>query len=136
VIFGLDLTHSRGDIYRAALEGIACATRHITETYAEAGAPPRRLRAVGGGTQNAPWLQATSDLTGLPQTLCAVTTGASFGDAFLAALATGHTVPADIARWNPPARIVEPAPDPAYDRLWPLFRRLYDQTRDIMADLG
>ena len=136
VIFGLDLTHSRGDIYRAALEGIACATRHITETYAEAGAVPRRLRAVGGGTQNAPWLQATSDLTGLPQTLCAVTTGASFGDAFLAALATGHAVPADIARWNPPARIVDPAPDPAYDRLWPLFRRLYDQTRDIMADLG
>ena len=26
-IFGLDLTHTRGDLYRAALEGIACATR-------------------------------------------------------------------------------------------------------------
>jgi xylulokinase len=135
-IFGLNLTHTRGDIYRAALEGIACATRHITDTYAEAGAPPTRVLAVGGGTRNEPWLQATSDLTGLPQTVCSVTTGASFGDAFLAAIATGHATPADIDRWNPPARIVEPAIDPAYDRLYPLFRRLYDQTRDIMADLG
>lgn len=135
-ILGLNLTHTRGDIYRAALEGIACATRHITETFAEAGAPPLRVRAVGGGTQNAPWLQATSDLTGLPQTVCTVSTGASLGDAFLAALATGHAVPADITRWNPPARVVNPEPDPAYDRLWPLYRRLYDQTRDIMADLG
>jgi xylulokinase len=136
VIFGLNLTHSRGDIYRAALEGIACATRHITETFAAADAAPRRVRAVGGGTRNTPWLQATSDLTGLPQTICAVSTGASFGNAFLAALATGQAVPADIARWNPPARVIDPETDPAYDRLWPLFRRLYDQTRDIMAELG
>ncbi len=135
-IFGLNLTHTRGDIYRAALEGIACATRHITETYAEAGAAPSRVLAVGGGTRNEPWLQATSDLTGLPQTVCSVTTGASFGDAFLAAVATGHATPEDIDRWNPPARVVEPAEVPAYDRLYPLFRRLYDQTRDIMADLG
>jgi xylulokinase len=135
-ICGLNLTHTRGDIYRAALEGIACATRHITDTYAEAGAPPARVLAVGGGTRNEPWLQATSDLTGLPQTVCSVTTGASFGDAFLAAVATGHAVPDDIDRWNPPARVVEPAAVPAYDRLYPLFRRLYAQTRDIMADLG
>lgn len=135
-IFGLNLTHTRGDIYRAALEGIACATRHITDTYAEAGAPPARVLAVGGGTRNEPWLQATSDLTGLPQTVCSVTTGASFGDAFLAAVATGHAVPDDIDRWNPPARVVEPVAVPAYDRLYPLFRRLYAQTRDIMADLG
>jgi xylulokinase len=135
-IFGLNLTHTRGDIYRAALEGIACATRHITDTYAEAGAPPARVLAVGGGTRNEPWLQATSDLTELPQTVCSVTTGASFGDAFLAAVATGHAVPDDIDRWNPPARVVEPAAVPAYDRLYPLFRRLYEQTRDIMAELG
>jgi xylulokinase len=38
VFFGLDLTHTRGDLFRAALEGIAAATRHIADTYAEAGA--------------------------------------------------------------------------------------------------
>lgn len=134
--FGLNLTHGRGDIYRAALEGIAAATRHITDTYAEAGAPPARVLAVGGGTKNAPWMQATSDLTGLDQYVCSVTTGASFGDAFLAAVAIGAASPADIDRWNPVERIVRVEAEPAYDRMYPLFRKLYDQTRDIMSDLG
>jgi xylulokinase len=134
--FGLNLTHTRGDLYRAALEGIAAATRHITDTYTAAGAPPTRVLAVGGGTKNAPWMQATSDLTGLDQTVCAVTTGASFGDAFLAAVAAGAVRPEDIDRWNPTERTVRAAPDPAYDLMYPLFLRLYDQTRDIMADLG
>ena len=51
MIFGLDLTHTRGDMFRAVLEGIAQATRHIIETYGEAGQPPREVFAVGGGTQ-------------------------------------------------------------------------------------
>ena len=34
-----------GAMYRAVLEGIASATRHITDTYAQAGSPPRRVLA-------------------------------------------------------------------------------------------
>lgn len=131
--FGLNLTHTRADLARATLEGIAMATRHITETFAEAGAAPSRALAVGGGTQNRTWLQATADLTGLPQTLCTTTTGASFGNAFLAALATGHV--SSITDWNPPAETVAPQHHPAYDHLYPLFRRLYAQTKDIAAAL-
>lgn len=134
--FGLDLTHTRADLYRATLEGIAMATRQITDTFAAAGAPPTRVLAVGGGTRNQPWLQATSDVTGLPQTLCSVTTGAAFGNAFLAALAVGAATPADIERWNPVADQVSVTAHPVYDHLYPLFRRLYTQTRDIAAELG
>jgi xylulokinase len=46
VIFGLDLTHTRGDIYRAVFEGIACATNHVFETHVEAGQEPRCLLAA------------------------------------------------------------------------------------------
>ena len=45
----LKLAHSRGDVYRALIEGIAYATRHILETYEEAGAALGAIRAVGGG---------------------------------------------------------------------------------------
>jgi xylulokinase len=134
-IFGLNLTHQRGDLYRAALEGIACATRAITDTYAQAGQAPVRVRAVGGGTKNRPWLQATSDLTGLDQTLCRVSMGAAYGDAFLAAVATGHATPDEIDRWNPAEAQVRAQHHAAYDRLYPLYRRLYAQTRDIAVDL-
>jgi len=132
--FGLNLTHTRGDLYRAVLEGIACATRHITETCAEAGAPPGRVLAVGGGTKNRPWLQATSDLTGLDQILCRTTTGAAYGDAWLAAAAVGQ--PAGVAEWNPEVARITARSHPAYARLYPLYRRLYQQTRDIAAELG
>jgi xylulokinase len=135
-IFGMNLTHTRGDLYRATLEGIACATRAITDTYKAAGQAPARVRAVGGGTRNLPWLQATSDLTGLDQTLCRVTTGAAYGDAFLAALAVGAVGAGDIDRWNPAESAVRAEHHAAYDRLYPLFQRLYRQTKDIAAELG
>lgn len=133
--FGLNLTHGRGEMYRAVLEGIASATRHITDTYAEAGSPPRRVLAVGGGTKNGPWMQATSDLTGLDQTVCRITTGASYGDAFLAACAVGLAQPGDIIRWNPEERKVPARSVAAYDRQYPIFRALYEQTKDLMAAL-
>ncbi len=133
--FGLNLTHTRGDLYRAALEGIAAATRHITDTYADAGATPSRVLAVGGGTKNRLWLQATSDMTGLDQTLCKVVTGASFGDAFLASVAIGASVPADISRWNPATQTIHAGTHAAYIRQYPLFRHLYEATKDIAAAL-
>jgi xylulokinase len=133
--FGLDLTHTRGDLYRAVLEGIAMATAHVVETYREAGAALRRARAVGGGTRNPVWLQATADLTGLAHEVCRVTAGASYGDAFLAALAVGLVRPGDIAAWNPVEHVVEPSDVPAYARQYPLFRALYERTREIAHTL-
>jgi xylulokinase len=69
LISGLDLTHTRGDMFRAALEGIAQATRHIIETYAKAGVPPREVFAVGGGTKSKVWTQAISDSCNMVQRL-------------------------------------------------------------------
>lgn len=136
VIFGLDLTHSRGDVARATLEGIAAATRHAVETLHEAGAPPVRAVAVGGGVRNAVWLQATSDMAGLDQMLPEVTLGAAYGDAFLAAVAIGAAAPGDIARWNRATGHVRARIVPAYDRHWEVFCALYERTRDLMAPPG
>ena len=96
VLFGLNLTHTRGDIFRALLEGIAYGTNHIVETYLDAGADPRKMFAVGGGTRNRVWAQATSDVSGRTQIVRRRTVGASYGDAFLAALAVGDVRRSDI----------------------------------------
>ncbi len=133
--FGFNLTHQRGDLYRAVLEGIASATRHVTDTFAEVGLPITRTRAVGGGTKNLPWLQATSDLTGLDQTICSVSTGASYGDAFMAAMAAGIAQISDIHQWNPAQAQITAQAVPVYAKQYPLFRRLYEQTKDIAAEL-
>lgn len=135
VFFGLNLTHDRADMFRAVVEGIAAGTAHVMETYAEAGATPDRVLAVGGGTKNALWLQATSDFAGLAQQVCAKTVGASYGNAFLAATAIGAARPDDITRWNPNVRTISPEAVPAYALQYPLWKRLYTQTRDIMREL-
>ena len=134
--FGLNLTHTRGHMFRAVLEGIAMGTGHVVETYDAVGARPVRVLAVGGGVKNALWLQSTSDVSALPQEICSVTTGASYGDAFLARLAIGQAKVADIRAWNPVERRVTPGPAPALDRAYPLFRQLYEQTKDIARELG
>jgi xylulokinase len=133
-IFGLDLTHTRGDIYRALFEGIALGTRHVFETYDAAGAPPVSIYAAGGGTKNAVWGQATSDVSGLTQVVREKTIGASYGDAFLAALAIGDVRREDIHRWNPVVRRIEPQPAlrDLYDQRYATFRALYERTRDLM----
>jgi xylulokinase len=62
------------------------------------------------------------------------TVGASYGDAFIAALAVGDVKRDDIRKWNPVA--YEIAPDPAvreiYDMQYSRFRELYPRTRDLM----
>ena len=92
--------------------------------------------AVGGGTQNAVWLQATSDIGRVTQVVREKTIGASYGDAFLAAVAVGRAAPEDIEAWNPVARTVAPEAVPAYERQYPLWKQLYAQTRDISRALG
>jgi xylulokinase len=138
VLFGLDLTHTRGDIFRALLEGIACATNHILETYLECGQEPRAILAVGGGVKNRVWAQATSDVSGKTQLLRSKTVGASYGDAFLAALAVGDAKPGDIKAWNKLRSefVADAANAKIYRRQYAVFRDLYRQTRGSMRRLN
>ncbi|MFE0331160.1 FGGY-family carbohydrate kinase [Streptomyces sp. NPDC058960] len=130
VIAGLTVEHTRGDLYRAALEATAFGVRHNVEAMRAAGADIRRVVAVGGGTRGGLWTRIVSDVTGLEQEIRTVTLGASYGAAFLAASAIGET---DIDSWNPVRERV--APDTGlrsrYDDLYDLYLRLYPATRDI-----
>ena len=65
------------------------------------------------------------------------TIGASYGDAFLAAIAVGDAKIADIEDWNPAADRFTPNPAlrDRYARLYRIFRELYPATRQSMAAL-
>jgi xylulokinase len=79
VIAGLTLSHTHGDLCRAALEAIGLGERHNIETIEEAGGDIRRIFAVGGGTQGTLWTQIVSDITARPQEIPSQTIGASYG---------------------------------------------------------
>jgi xylulokinase len=130
MIFGLTLSHDRGHVYRALLEATGFGVRHILEAFQAAGSPPRRLVAVGGGTKGGLWTRIVSDVTGLPQEIPAVTIGAAYGDALMAAKGAG-LVSAD-ATWARVLDLVEPEPRnrAIYDDLFGLYRSLYPATKD------
>ncbi len=89
VIAGLSLSHTRGDLYRSFLEGTAFAIRMNLEAMQKNGAQIHHAVAVGGGASNDLWLQLVSNISGIPQLIPEETIGASYGDAFLAGLASG-----------------------------------------------
>ncbi|MYX33038.1 MULTISPECIES: FGGY family carbohydrate kinase [unclassified Streptomyces] len=135
VIAGLTVEHTRGDLYRAALEATAHGVRHNIEAMRRAGAGIERVVAVGGGTQGRLWTQIVSDVTGLPQDVPTVTVGAAYGAARLAA---DLADPAATASWNPVRDrcVPDPAAQAAYDRLHGLYRNLYPATRDTVHALA
>ena len=138
VIAGLTLEHTRGDLYRAALEATALGVRHNVETMRAAGADIRRIVAVGGGTQGRLWLQVISDVTGLVQEVPETTIGASYGAAFLAAGATAAGAAPQIADWNPVSERITPDAEllPQYDELFDRYRRLYDASKGVVHELA
>ncbi|WP_216206836.1 FGGY-family carbohydrate kinase [Amycolatopsis aidingensis] len=131
VLAGLTTAHGPGELYRAALEGIAYGVRHNLEVMGSAGGTAGRLVAVGGGVQGGLWTQIVTDVTGAEQQVPAETVGAAFGDAFLAAVATG--MDPDITEWNPLARTVRPDPrrTETYHEFYARYRELYPATADI-----
>lgn len=140
LLAGLTLAHGRADLYRAILEGTAYGIRHNLDVMRSTGAPVQRATAVGGGTHNPLWLQIVSDVAGISQEVPERTTGASFGDAFLAGRATG-AIPSDDAlhdAWVHRARTVDPDPAVAatYEPYYQAFRALYPASRDIVHELA
>ncbi len=140
VIAGLSLANDRADLYRALLEGTSFGIRQIIETMRESGAPIERVIAVGGGATSKLWLEIVSSAAGVIQELPARTIGASYGDAFLAGIAAGLIDGLDALDrdWVTLTDRIRPVPTlaAAYDSLYPLFRRLYRDSRPTVNALA
>lgn len=68
-IIGWTERHTRADLYRAIIEGLAYALREGKERCeSRSGISITELRAVGGGSQSSAALQITADVFGLPVT--------------------------------------------------------------------
>jgi xylulokinase len=66
VFFGVGLTHERGHLYRALIEGIALGFRHGLAVAEEGGVRLAEVVAVDGGAQNALLRQTLCDALGVP----------------------------------------------------------------------
>lgn len=110
-LINLSLEHSREDIFRAFLEGVALNTRWMMEPFARLlGRSPGTIAAVGGGAQSDVWCQIFADVTGQPiRQLEHPIQANAIGATFLAGIGTGALRFGDLATLRRTRRIYEPA---------------------------
>jgi xylulokinase len=86
---GLSLSHGRGAITRAVMEGVAFALRDCLDVVACVGADVARGRVSGGGSRSRLWLQIVASALEVPLEIMATDQGSAFGAALLGGVAAG-----------------------------------------------
>ena len=130
---GLQLTQSRGHLFRAVLEGIAFGFRHHLDVFAERGHLPQRVRVTDGGSRSKVWTQITADVLGIPLEKVTLRSGSAFAAAFAAGMGVGEfTDWRDVERFVSVSEVIEPQPDDAYERNYQQYRALYPALKEVL----
>ena len=136
VFFGLVGSHTRADLTRAVLEGVAFALADGLDALEARGERVDSLIAIGGGASSELWLRILAAALWRPlRTVLGGDVGPALGAARLARIACGEGSVADVCVAPPTA--AEFLPDAELSmRLAPrrdLFRRLYPALRELYA---
>ncbi len=139
-VFGLSLTHTRGHLFRACMEGVAYSLRHNIEAAEAAGLKlSGECFLVGGVAHSDVWTRIFADVTGYAMKRLALDGEAPLGGAFLAGLGTGvFKDPAEIRKWlsfDEPVGC-DPENHELYSRYFALYKRLYERTRGCMEEIA
>jgi xylulokinase len=133
---GLDLGHTRADMFRAAMEGITFGLRLCLDEIRRLTRVSDEMLIVGGGSKSALWRQIYADGYGMPVVKSNVDQqAAALGAAAVAAVGTGLWQDFDrIDALHQTEERVEPIAENArkYDRLIGIFKK----AADCQSDLG
>ncbi len=137
---GLNLTHTRGHLTRAVMEGVTYALRDSLEIIESMGVPVKEIRASGGGSKNPLWRQMQADVFGKKISTLRVEQGAAYGVALLAAVGDGAykdiaqacQATIEVAAQSP----VDRKAAKTYQALFPIYQRLYGQLKTDFATLA
>ena len=132
---GLDLGHTRADMFRAAMEGITLGLRLCLDEIRRLTKISDEMLIVGGGAKNALWRQIYADGYGMRVVKSNVDQqAAALGAAAVAAVGVGLWKDFDrIDSLHETEELVEPIPENArrYDRLIGLFKKAADYQSDL-----
>lgn len=133
---GMSAETTGADLYRAALEGVACAFRWVVEREREVGLVLDDIRLTGGGAENDLWGQIMADVLNDPLTVVEPEEGARGAAMFLAVGLGWFQSPEEAAdAWVRPVRRFAPSTDAiTYERVYCRFRRLADAVYAADAD--
>ena len=139
-LLGLAADHTRANVIRAVLEGVAFSLKDTLTIFKELGIPVRGIRVGGGGARSALWRQIQSDVYGQPVETVQAEEGAAYGAALLAGVGVGAWASVDAAcdsvvrvakRTSPDLKAASVMLD-AYVK----YRRIYPALRNIFPSTG
>jgi xylulokinase len=140
VVFGLSLSHTKGHLVRAMMEAVAYALYDSYQLIKKSGLKINYPIILNeGGAVSKLWRQIISDVFNAPIVLVKRRTGAPFGDAILAGVATGVFQDFSVAKeW---AEYVEPMePNEAHHRLYlehfQLYKQIYEHVKGDFRELA
>ena len=128
-LLNLSLEHTREDVFRAFLEGVALNTRWMLQPFSKLLGGPRDapIAAVGGGAQSDVWCQIIADVTGRPiRQLEQPIQANAIGAALIAAVGTGATTFDELKSLRRARRTYEPSS---------ALRRLYDDKFETFREV-
>lgn len=140
VFVGLKATTTRGEMFKAVMEGICYSFVEAVEAMKRTGVCPDVFLASGGTSRSDAWMQMRADITGMPFTRLSSSEGSLTGAAMLAAVRAGmfssnaQAAAAYVVRektFVPDAGKREP-----YRERLALYRRLYPAVHPLLADLS
>ena len=138
MFYGLSLSHTRRDMYRAVLEGVAFGTERMLDAFREKGVAVDELN-IAGGTANSPlWLQIHADVSNIKVNVPSDTNATCLGCAIAAAAMLGvyPSLKEAVDRMVTYDRTYLPDPDRhrRYEKVYRLYRRLYPEMKGWMHD--
>lgn len=130
IIFNLSINHTRADIYKSLLEGIAYTIKHNVEEIKKLSAI-ENIFAIGGGIKNPVLMPLIANACEMPVVIPSVGIGASFGDAFLAAKAYGSK--SELSDWVHAKETIVPKSEnfSLMRKRYNTFRKLYENTKNM-----
>jgi len=136
-LVGLTASHTRADVIRAILEGVAFSLRDTFSIFGEMNVPVKSVRLGGGGARSALWRQIQADVYGHEVEVVEAEEGAAYGAALLAGVgariwASVDEACASVVRV---AERVRPHADAisTLNKNYAAYRRVYGATRDIFG---
>jgi xylulokinase len=139
-LYNLSIHHTREDMIRAVLEGVALNTRWLMKTVQSfLGRNVPALHMVGGGAQSQAWCQIFADVLNVEirQVNEPIQANAR-GAAWIAAAALGEISLADVAQLVEIEQVYSPNPQhrALYDERFQTFTRIYRQMKPVYAQLN
>ncbi|NLX14657.1 MAG: xylulokinase [Phycisphaerales bacterium] len=137
---GLTVRHGRAHLVRSVLEGITFGMRDQIEIMRGRGVPISEVRLSGGGSASKFWRQMQADMYKAKAVTINTQEGGALGVALLAAVGTGvySSVPEACTAAIKVTETLRPDRKIArvYDRLYPIYRSLYQSLRTDFRALG